>query len=363
MSRLPASAALAFHAQLDRLGTAHVAPKALVVKTDHEPSACGTRTNLLSRVSRALLVGTAALFLCLSVSDIARGDEVYKLDASYSHDSDGDGKDDTTVEIYQGKNGYAVLVWENGELVSVWHSDDLVSNPSPDDSSSGPKGDLRSLIALAKQKGSGKLFMDLDFWKTPLGQRLSAGGGGPAPVINPSDDEGSKGGSRNPSVGKEKLGAPEIFNKFDQAGSGKAAGFQFNSGSPADQLKTHGPHSSPGGGSGDGDDKGSHKPPPGSYFGPADLVDPLGPPVARGAAQETKNRTGNVAASVKKIGSVQGTKTPQTGKTNTTAVRVAGSSNKTGGGSNLFARGLLDTNGGFAGSGPAAAGTASRGLR
>jgi hypothetical protein len=39
------------------------------------------------------------------------------------------------------------------------------------------------------------------------------------PVINPSDDSTGEAGARNPSFGKEKLGAPEIFNKYGQGGS------------------------------------------------------------------------------------------------------------------------------------------------
>ena len=146
-----------------------------------------------------------------------------------------------------------------------------------------PKGDRKSQIALAKQHGGGKLVPDAEFWNTPLGQRLTAGGKGPKPVINPSDED-QGGGAGDPSKGKEKLGGPLIIDKTGGLGAGGESGFQFNAGSPADQLnKPGGPPggNQGGGGSDDDDDKGSHKPPPGTFFGPADLVDPLGPPIAR----------------------------------------------------------------------------------
>lgn len=157
------------------------------------------------------------------------------------------------------------------------------SNPNPEDPSSGPKGDLGSAMGRAKQKGGGKFVEEQNFWKSPGGKSLGSKGKGPNPVINPSD-EGGGGGTGSPGAGAQNLGKPHIINKGGPIGAGKGGGFQFNSGSPADQLKKPGgPAGQPGGGgSGGGDDNdGSHhKPPPGSNFGPAELVDPLGPPIS-----------------------------------------------------------------------------------
>jgi hypothetical protein len=128
--------------------------------------------------------------------------------------------------------------------------------------------------------------------------RLTAKGKGPGPVINPSDDAPGGGPSApskeavkalkkafgkpdDPNIVKGKLGGGVIIDKTEQIGSGKGGGFQFNAGSPAEQLKKGGGPSGPpgGGGSDDDDDKGSNKPPTGSNFGPTELIDPLGPPI------------------------------------------------------------------------------------
>ena len=281
LSRVP-EAANTSRPQPNELGKTHIAQKNLAVKP--EPPPCRTGAEFLSRIAPGILV--AALLLSLGFPQDARADLQPMPGTLWFGNSD-DPDDPAWVEWYIDDETLDVFISETDKDGSV--SIEKVGNggdPNPDDPSSKPEGDLNSLIAAAKQKG-GKLFTDSDFWKSPLGQRLSAGGNGPGPVINPSDDGGGQGAPRNPSLGKEKLGAPQIFNKFGQVGSGHG-GFQFDAGSPADQLKTHG--GSPSGkGDGDGNDKGSHKPPPGSNFGPAELVDPLGPPTARDAAKGTKN--------------------------------------------------------------------------
>src|SRR5262245_45476834 len=99
-----------------------------------------------------------------------------------------------------------LLHYKNGDEAEIVGKNKDPSNPNPEDPSSGPKGDISSQIALGKQKGGGNQFAGVDFWKTPLGRHLSAGGSGPGPVINPSDDGTGQGGPRNPGVGKEKLG-------------------------------------------------------------------------------------------------------------------------------------------------------------
>jgi hypothetical protein len=330
-----------------------------------------TQSKFLSRVARGLLVGTAALFLCLSVSN-ARADEV-AVKGSWTHTErdiniDDDNNDDDDYDYID----HYVNSKDSNQFLVVFHFKDGTvstyegkykgdSNPNPEDPNSGPGGDLSSLIAGAKQKGGGKLFKGGDFWKSPLGQRLSAGGNGPGPVVNPSDDGVGQGGQRNPSLGKEKLGGPQIFNKYGQAGSGKGGGFQFDGGSPGDQLKTHGPGGHPGStGGGGGDDKGSHKPPPGSNFGPVELVDPLGPPIARVVANGTGKGITNIAAGVRRIGAVQGfgarphyklnnvtmrkylggpdTKVPRVGKLSAMAFHARGNPNKMSGPALRFVR-------------------------
>jgi len=271
----------------------------------------------LSRIAGGLLVGTAALFFCLSISN-ARADGVavkgswkeIGRDINIDDDNNDDDDYDTIYHYVNSKDPNEFLLvfhYKDGTVDSYQGKYKDGSNPNPEDPSSGPKGDLSSLIARAKQKGGGKLFKDGDFWKSPLGQRLSGGGSGPGPVINPSDDGVGPGGQFNPSFGKEKLGAPQIFYKYGPAGSGKGGGFQFDGGSPGDQLKTHGPGGHQGStGSGNGDDKGSHKPPPGSNFGPVELVDPLGPPIARAVSNGTGKGFTNIAGGVRRIGVVQG---------------------------------------------------------
>jgi hypothetical protein len=289
---------------------AAAAPRA----TPHAAVKTRTPPELLSRIARGLLVGAAAFFLCLSVStvraDETKGEHTWvnvgtmENDDPYADDDD-IGSIDYFYDEKDPTNIMLLVHYKNGYEEQIYSKDKDASNPNPEDANSGRKGDLSSLIARAKQKG-GKFFTDVDFWISPLGRHLSAGGNGPGPVINPSDDGIGPGGPRNPTIGKEKLGAPQIFNSFGQVGTGHG-GFQFNGGSPADQLKTHGPGSPPGStGSGDGDDKGSHKPPPGSNFGPAELVDPLGPPIARAVVKGTGNRITNIAGGIRRIVVVQG---------------------------------------------------------
>jgi hypothetical protein len=84
-----------------------------------------------------------------------------------------------------------------------------------------------------------------------------------------------------------------IIDKTGDLGSGKGGGFQVNAGSPGEQIKKPGgPGGHTGGGSDDDDDdKGSSPPDPG--YGPAELVDPLGPfikPVKTTGGNDRRNR-------------------------------------------------------------------------
>jgi hypothetical protein len=237
-----------------------------------------TLTNFLLRLASLVAL---TLLLCLSVTGDVKADWVLTgLDI-------GDEDDDFDyVEHYHDEAGRH-LVWYWGKDGTSFGHVFSPGNPDPDGTSSGPKGDLQSRIALAKQ-GGGNWVSEREFWDSPLGQRLTGKGKGPGPVINPGDDNAG-GGLGDPSRGKEKLGGPLIIDKTGAIGSGKGGGFQFDAGSPADQLnKPGGPGGNPGGGgSDDDDDKGSDKPPPGSNYGPAELVDPLGPPIAKPAKKGT----------------------------------------------------------------------------
>jgi len=265
--------------------------------------------------------------------------------------------------------------WKDGTSEAVFSP----GNPDPDGTSSGPKGDLQSRIDLAKQKGGGNWVSEREFWDSPLGQSLTGKGKGPSPVINPGDDNAG-GGPGDPSRGKEKLGDPLIIDKTGTIGAGKGGGFQFDAGSPADQLnKPGGPGGNQGGGgSDDDDDKGSHKPPPGSFYGPADLVDPLGPPIARPAKKgtgkitvgalggpDTKSRKGKSGEgslpyveqkSLKKdSGKTKGSERGVIAIIKPGAKTGMGNSDSKGK-SNALQPGLLETNTGFAAQGPSAMG-------
>ena len=258
------------------------------------------RSGFMSCIRRwALLAGVATL-LCFSVPGDVKAEQWVQWWVA------GDDDDNyTAIFILRDTEhpGAVILVYhyKNGTEEAYG----IYPNPDPGGTSSGPKGDRQSQIALAKQHG-GKLVSEQEFWDSPLGQMLTAKGKGPGAVINPGDDD-PRGGPAAPSqaalkamksLGKgdpglvgQKLGDGLIIDKTGAIGSGEG-GFDFNAGSPADQLKQPGgPGGPPGGGGGsdDDDDKGSDKPPPGSNFGPAELVDPLGPPIAKSA-----KKTGNV---------------------------------------------------------------------
>ena len=240
---------------------------------------------LRDAMARPVLIGAMALFLCFGFAHNARaGWQSYSL--WFADNDDAVDYIERFVDENDPKSFLSVYVFKDG---TVLYKKDHDSNPNPDDSSSGPKGDFQSRIDLAKQHGGGNWTGEREFWDSPVGQRLTSQGKGPGPVINPGDDNAG-GGPGNPSRGKEKLGEPILIDKTGGLGAGGEGGFQFNAGSPADQLnKPGGPPggNQGGGGSDDDDDKGGHKPPPGSNFGPAELVDPLGPPIARLAKKPT----------------------------------------------------------------------------
>jgi hypothetical protein len=202
--------------------------------------------------------------------------------------------DDPRWDIYK-------VVYKDGSV--EWYVLPADSNPGPDDPSSGGKGDRDSRIALAKQTGGGKFIADQYFWKGELGKSLTGKGKGPAPVINPGDGDDPGGGPSNPSRGKEKLGEDYVINHTEQLGSGKGGGFQFDGGSPGEQLKKGGgpkgpPGNNNGNGNGDDDNKGSNGPPPGTYFGPAELIDPLGPPIQKEAARPKTGKSAKARVQV-----------------------------------------------------------------
>ena len=202
----------------------------------------------------------------------------------------------TYAEIYidyENWNVRIVYVWKDGTRATVEYSD----NPGPDDPVPG-KGDLQSRIDLAKQGGGGKWIPEREFWDSPLGQKLGRGGKGPETVHNPGDDDAGS-GPGDPSVNKEKLGGPLLIDKTGDLGSGKGGGFHVNAGSPGEQLKKPGgPGGHKGDDSDDDDDKGSSPPDPG--YGPAELVDPLGPfikPVKTTSGNDRRNRDAKKTAS------------------------------------------------------------------
>ncbi|HEY2922405.1 MAG TPA: hypothetical protein VGK77_25780 [Candidatus Binatia bacterium] len=187
----------------------------------------------------------------------------------------------------------------NNKTITWW-------NPDPEGGGSG-KGDLDSRIALLKRKG-GIAKLAGDFWKSPAGKQMTGKGKGPKPVINPSDDDRG-GGPSDPSKGAEKLGSKaqqqkfkEELNKLAKENAknygGKGGGFQYNSGSPADQLKKPGGPGNPGGpggGTGD-DDKDKNKPGSTGYAGAPELVDPLGPPISFDKKKSNKSRLTKAAS-------------------------------------------------------------------
>ena len=334
---------------------------------------------LAHRMRRAVSLAAIALSLSLCGPIAAKADlvlvDVYFGDKDEKNDPDYVDYfiDDETREHWMGimeKDGTYLLIKTGTK-----------GNPTPDDPS-GPKGDRESQIALAKQHGGGDVAGERDFWKTPLGEHVSSGGSGPGPVINPSDGDRVKGGTGNPSFGKEDLGEPQIIDNMGSLGSGKGGGFQFNAGSPGEQLKKPGgPGGNPGGNQGGGgsgdDDKGSHKPPPGSFYGPADLVDPLGPPIARSATKRTgKITVGALGGPDTKTGKGKSGETflpyveqkslkKVSGKTKGSERGVIavikhgekiGMGNGSKGQSSMTAPGILQTNAGFAASGPSANG-------
>ena len=366
---------------------------------------------LRGATARRVLIGTIALFFCVSFPHNARADWV-SFSLWYGQNDDAIDYIEKFVDVNDENSYLSVYVFKDGTY--IWHYDHA-SNPNPDDSSSGPKGDQQSRIDLAKQHGGGNWLGEREFWDSPLGRSLTSKGKGPPAVINPGDDN-TGAGQGNPSRGKEKLGDPLIIDKTGGLGAGGEGGIQFNAGSPAEQFKNLG--TPPGNPDGDDDDKGSHKPPPGTFFGSADLVDPLGPPIARTAKsgpgkgkhvalggpdtntwtgksgrgllphieqRSPKSNSGKAKSSERGVIAIikpgEGLlpyieqKSPKTssGKTKGSergVIAIIKPGDKTGIGnagvkgkgqhSNLFATGLLDGNTGFAASGPAASGSPIR---
>ena len=231
-----------------------------------------------------MLTAALAVVACLALSPNARA--AWQLSTIHFYDND-HAADYAEIYIdYETWNVRIVYVWKDGTSATVEYSD----NPGPDDPVPG-KGDLQSRIDLAKQGGGGKWIPEREFWDSPLGQKLGRGGKGPETVHNPGDD--AVGGSPgDPSVNKEKFGGPLIIDKTGNLGSGKGGGFQVNAGSPGEQIKKPGgPGGHKGDDSDDDDDKGSSPPDPG--YGPAELVDPLGPfikPVKTTGGNDRRNR-------------------------------------------------------------------------
>jgi hypothetical protein len=232
---------------------------------------------LRDSVARQVLIGAVALFFCFGFAHNAQAEHWKTGDLNFADNNDTLDYWYTTVDLDNPSHYFSVYVWKDG-TIAILEGDD--GNPGPDDPEP-KKGDQQSRIALAKQHGGGNWISEREFWDSPAGRSLTAGGQGPKPVINPADDDVGV-GPGDPSRGKEKLG-DLIIDKTGGLDAGGENGFQFNAGSPADQLHQPGgpPGGSGGGNSNDDDDKGSHKPPPGSNYGPAELVDPLGPPTGK----------------------------------------------------------------------------------
>jgi hypothetical protein len=258
------------------------------------------RAGWLSLLKRFLLATAAAGLIATSLPGGAAAEKLFSVSIHFYDNDD----DEDYLEVFWDLDNPAVTIYR---LVNKDGSTSVVvdreSNPGPDDPSSGPKGDRDSRIALAKQTGGGKWIADQYFWASELGKSLTGKGKGPKPVINPGDGDDPGGGPGNPSRGKEKLGKDYVIDHTGQLGSGKGGGFQFDGGSPGEQLKKGGgPKGPPGDNNGNGDDddndKGSNGPPPGTYFGPADLVDPLGPPIAKQAARPKTEKSGKARVQV-----------------------------------------------------------------
>lgn len=202
-----------------------------------------------------------------------------KIVKSYVTDfNDGSG---WKFDIYKDKDGKYWALWHSWDkdLKDVKTVVINPSNPNPDDSSSGPK-DTDMARALAKQKG-GSGIPEIDFFKTPAGKEITSGGNGPVPLTEPNYEKGPGamgGGTVFDKTGQAKIAADKAINTNVLGGhGGHTGGIEFNSGSVTEQIKKHGSGGPPSDND-KGDGQGSHKPPPGSFLGPADLVDP-NPPV------------------------------------------------------------------------------------
>jgi hypothetical protein len=324
------------------------------------------RAGWLSLLKRYLLATAAAGLIATSLCGGAAAENLKSISLHYYDNDD----DEDYQEIFRDLDApgwYVVkIVYKDGNVLTVH----MESNPGPDDTTSGPKGDRDSRIALAKQSGGGKFIADQYFWAGELGKSLTAKGKGPKPVINPGDGDDPGGGPSNPSRGKEKLGEDYIIDHTANLGSGKGGGFQFDGGSPGEQLKKGGdPKGPPGENKGNGDDdddKGSNGPPPGTYFGPADLVDPLGPPIAKVAARPKTEKSGKARVQVTSkpgkpdagpltgkmvMGKLTKARSPQGQSAGPPAAKTTSAPTKA-----LLSSGLLGGGAGLGTQGPAAAG-------
>jgi hypothetical protein len=168
-------------------------------------------------------------------------------------------KDGTWVEEWVDKDGYrAWFLYVDYKLVEVdWAPP---GNPTPDDAGRDP-GDLKTKIALAKQRGARIEKIETPFGKSPVGRQRLARGEGLVPAYNP------------PDTGFE-----------DGDGVAGGSGFDPGAGSLEEQLKKRAKHGN--GDGGKGDDGSDLKPGDVGLFddsmpGPPPLVNP-NPVVAYG---------------------------------------------------------------------------------
>jgi hypothetical protein len=323
-------------------------------------SGCTNSKELTMIRTIRMLLATTALVFSLAAADHARA-EYQSYGLHFPDNNSGVLWVEGFIDNEDPTKFFIIIMFKDGDATVI---KDVYLNPGPDDDSVA-KGDLESRTALAKQQGGGNWIEERAFWDSPLGRHLAGKGKGPDPVINPGGDDVG-GGPGNPSLGKEKLGDAQIIDHTAHLGSGKGGGFHVNAGSPGEQLKKPGgPGGPPNGDKGDGgdDDKGSSKPPPGTYFGPADLVDPLGPWVGKGAAKAATRTNGksqvHSGAAIKRAAGPAGQGAASGAAIKRTAVPAGqGAASHTKPKSSPMAAGLLDNNAGFSPRGPAALGAA-----
>src|ERR1041384_8252803 len=186
---------------LHATGLLRAAGETACAQRPSEPASRFGLTKFADRMRRAVSLAALALSLGLCAPVAAKAELILVTVHFGDKDEPNDPDyidyfiDDETFEHWMGikdKDGSYLLV-KTGDK----------GNPTPDDPSSGGKADQKSQSALAKQHGGGDIAGERNFWETPAGKHAGSGGSGPGPVINPSGEDPLKGGTGNPSLGKE----------------------------------------------------------------------------------------------------------------------------------------------------------------